>query len=152
MEINEILNAPFTFTKRKDFLPCDTRPLWKSCLVIIALGISGKDSSASLKKIHVATWVTKKREHLDSFMKWAGKDERKRPDVRLEPDIDRVINLLVSNGLVFKSPGKISLTEHGKSLFNEINSNTVFLEEKKTLTTAKKHLSEAAVKRVFEGV
>lgn len=144
MQINDILNTPFTFTKRKNFSPCDTRPLWKSCLIVLVLGITGKDNSASLKKIHTANWIIKKGDHLTSFMKWAGKDNKKRPNVRLEPSIDRIINILVSNRIVFKTEGKITLTQ--------IGDENIFIQEKTSLTKAKRHLSEAAVKRLFEGV
>lgn len=152
MDINDILNAPFTFTKRKNFTPCDTRPLWKSCLIVLVVGITGKDNSASLRKIHTANWIVKKDDHLTSFMKWGGRDDRKRPNVRLEPAIDRVINLLVSNGIVFKAEGKITLTQTGVDLFDELRDDGIYVEEKISLTKAKKYLSEAAVKRLFEGV
>jgi len=152
MDINDILNAPFTFTRRKNFTPCDTRPLWKSCLIVLVAGITGKDNSASLRKIHTANWIVKKDEHLTSFMRWAGRDDRKRPNVRLEPAIDRVINLLVSNKIIIKDKGKITLTQIGVELFNELTDADIFVEEKRSLTKAKKHLSEAAVKRLFQGV
>lgn len=152
MNINDILSAPFTFTKRKNFTPCDTRPLWKSSLVVLILGIAGRDNSASLKKIHTANWVTKNKEHHTSYMLWAGKDDRKRPNIRLEPAIDRVINLLVSNKLALKVEGKVSLTQMGIELFEELDSENIYTVEKDSLNTAKKYLSEAAVKRLFEGV
>src|SRR5690554_235783 len=137
MDINDILNAPFTFTKRKNFTPCDTRPLWKSCLVVLVLGITGKDNSASLKKIHTANWITKSDEHLASFMIWAGKNDRKRPNVRLEPAIDRVINLLVSNGIIIKATDKITLTKAGVELFYELSNEDVYTHEKTSLAKAK---------------
>jgi len=152
MDINDILNSPFTFTKRKNFNPCDTRPLWKSCLIVLILGLTGKEYSASLKKIHTANWIVKKDEHLISYMNWSGKDDRKRPNVRLEPAIDRVINLLVSNGIVTKSDGKITLTKTGCYLLDELGDDTIYVHEKNSLITAKKYLSEAAVKRLFEGI
>ncbi|QCF26494.1 hypothetical protein [Hydrocarboniclastica marina] len=152
MEINDILGAPFTFKKRKNYTPCDTRPLWKSCSIVLALGITGNRYSASLTKIHVANWIIKKEEHLSFFVEWAGKDDRKRPDVRLEPAVDRVINLLVSNEIVDKNKGKIVLTRIGTDLFHELNSENIYSVEKNSLSKAKRYLSEAAVKRLFEGV
>ena len=83
---------------------------------------------------------------------WAGEDDRKRPNVRLEPAIDIIINLLVSNGIAIKAEGKISLTQTGVDLFSELDCESVYVREKASLTKAKKYLSEAAVKRLFEGV
>ncbi|MDO8343523.1 MAG: hypothetical protein Q7T48_10015 [Cellvibrio sp.] len=152
MKIEDILNAPFTFTVRKNFTPCDTRPLWKSCLIILTLGIVGKNNNASLKKIHVANWITKDTTHFHSFMEWEGKDERKRPDVRLEPSIDRIIDLLVSNKIVEKLNGAIELTEKGIEIFKEIDSYEIYMDEKKSLSNVKRYLTDAAIKRLFEGV
>jgi hypothetical protein len=105
------------------------------------LGITGKENSASLKKIHTANWSAKSNEHCASFLMWAGKDDRKRPNVRFEPAIDRVINLLVSNGLVIKTEGKISLTQTGVKLFDKLNEEKIFTSEKSALMEAKKYLS-----------
>lgn len=152
MNLNDILNSPFTFTKRKNFVACDIRPLWKSCLVVLVLGITGKENSASLKKIHTANWISKNNHHLTSFLLWAGKDDRKRPNVRLEPAIDMVINLLVSNRIAIKRDAKISLTKLGIDLFTKLEEEDIFIQEKASLSQAKKFLSEAAVDRLFEGV
>ena len=152
MNIEDILNTPFTFTKRKNFYPCDTRPLWKSCLIILILGISGRKHAASLKKIHVANWVVKDKSHEESYVSWGGKDNLKRPDIRLDPAIDRVINLLVSNKMLSKSDGRITLTETGVLLYKQLESEDIFLHEKKSLKKVSRYLSEAAVKRLFEGV
>ncbi|MGQ2964887.1 hypothetical protein [Methylophilus sp.] len=152
MEINDILNSPFTFTKRKNFTSCDTRPLWKSCLVVLILGITGTQSSASLMKIHTANWIIKKDEHLSSYLEWSGKDDRKRPNVRLEPAIDRVINLLVSNGIAMKTQGRISLTDLGIGVFDKLYEEEIYTREKAALVEAKRYLSEAAVLRLFKGV
>ncbi|WP_229006968.1 hypothetical protein [Methylophilus sp. Leaf408] len=152
MQIADILNSPFTFTKRKNFTSCDTRPLWKSCLVVLVLGITGTQNSASLMKIHTANWIIKKDEHLSTYLNWAGKDDRKRPNVRLEPAIDMVINLLVSNGIAMKDQGRVCLTELGVSIFEKLSEEEVYIREKASLIEAKRYLSEAAVLRLFKGV
>lgn len=152
MNIDEILHSPFTFSRRKSFTPCDTRPLWKSVLIIIIIGVTGKENSSSLKKIHTANWITKNNDHLLSFTNWKGKDDRKRPDVRLDPTIDTIINLIISNNFAKKINNKIVLTDKGVALFNELMDQEIFTKEKASLQKAKKYLSEAAVKRLFEGV
>lgn len=59
---------------------------------------------------------------------------------------------MVSNGVVIKAGGKITLTQVGVEIFEELSGDGVYFEEKTSLAKAKKHLSEAAVKRLFEGV
>ncbi len=151
MSIEEFFDFPFTFTKRKDFTPCDTRPLWKASLIILILGVVGRNNSASLQKIHVANWVVKSAEHLNSILEWQGKEERMRPNVRLEPAIDHVLNFMISNKILEKENGSMCLTELGVEIYQELDQENVFCDEKRFLLESKKYLSEAAVKRIFEG-
>jgi len=152
MDIEDILNTPFTFTKRRNHTPCDSRPLWMSCLIVLIIGDVGKNGSASLKKIHTANWIVRKEQHHKTFMEWAGKDERKRPDVRLEPSIDRVVDIMISNGVVESGNGKIKLTDIGNKLYEELREEDIFIAEKNSLASSKRFISEAAVDRLFKGV
>lgn len=152
MNIDDIFEYPFTFSKRKNFTSCESRPLWKASLIVLILGLVGRESKATLQKVHVANWIVKKNSHLESFLDWNGKNERKRPNVRLEPAIDSIINILISNGIVVKSDGKVGLTDSGLKFFDELNLDNVFSVEKDALRKSKRYLSEASVKRLFEGV
>jgi hypothetical protein len=152
MNIDDLINSPFTFTRRKNHLACEVRPLWKLCLVVLILGISGKDKSATLKKIHVANWVVKNNEHLELFLNWAGKADKKRPNVRLDPYLDEVIDIMVSNKIVERYKGKVVLIDIGLELLNSLLDSDVYIFEKEAIKSSRKYLSEAAVQRVFEGV
>jgi hypothetical protein len=151
MKIEDIIDSPFTFTRRKNHLACDIRPLWKICLVVLILGITGRDMSASIKKIHVASWAVKRETHLDALIIWAGKDSNKRPDVRLDPYLDEVVDLMFSSGFLGKNGDKLFLTDSGVSLFELLKNNEVFIKEITSIDRARKTISEAAVKRIFEG-
>ncbi|MDN3221899.1 hypothetical protein [Pseudomonas nunensis] len=150
MNIDEILHTPFSFIKRSEFIPCDTRPLWKSCLLILILGITGRNSKCSLKKIHTANWLTKKNDHYDEIFAWSKGQIKVSPNVRLEPSIDRAIDLLTALNYVNKKDGKVELTASGENFFAQIENTDVFSEEKNTLRKASKLLSEAAIDRLFK--
>ena len=59
---------------------------------------------------------------------------------------------MVSNKILRKSEGKISLTELGVDFFKKLDEEDIFVIEKVALKEAKKYLSEASVSRLFEGV
>lgn len=151
MNLEELLNSPFSFNQRKTFTPCETRPLWKCSLVILIMGITGREKRCSLKKIHTANWLTKSSGHLDELLDWAKSETLFAPHIRLDPTVDRAIDLIAASGYVCKVGGKISLTTAGEDLFSQIFTDTEIMErEKEILAAAKKYLSEAAVERIFK--
>lgn len=151
MNLEDLLNSPFSFSQRKVFTPCETRPLWKSSLVILIVGMTGRDKRCSLKKIHTANWLTKSSVHLDELIEWAKSETLFAPHIRLDPTVDRAIDLIAACGYVCKVDGKISLTEAGEDLFSQLSASAEIMNrEKNILTAAKKHLSETAVERIFK--
>jgi hypothetical protein len=150
MNINDILHTPFSFVKRSEFIPGDTRPLWKSCLLILILGITGRNYKCSLKKIHTANWLTKKEDHLKEVTAWCNGTNKISPNVRLEPSIDRAIDLLTALNYLNKADGKIELTLSGIDFFSRIEHVEVLAHEKDILRKASKLLSEASIERLFK--
>ncbi len=151
MKIEDLLSSPFSFNKRKVFTPCETRPLWKTSLIILILGTIGQNNKrCSLKKIHTANWLIKSSEHFHELMEWSQKDTLFAPNIRLDPSVDRAIEMIAASGYVAKVEGKISLTEKGESFFKELNELEIMTKEKEILILVKRHLSEAAIERLFK--
>lgn len=151
MKIEELLSSPFSFKQRKIFTPCETRPLWKCALVVLIIGITGREHKCSLKKIHTANWLTKSTEHLEELIDWSQSNLLFAPGIRLDPTIDRAIELMAGSGYVCKNNGKIALTDKGEHFFNQLESAESIMEkEKKFLLSSKKYLSEASVERIFK--
>ena len=150
MKIDEILSSPFSFRKRAVYIPCDTRASWKCALVILVIGKAGKDHSCSLKKTHTANWILKSEIHLKLFNEWVDKNSLFPPSVRMDPSIDRAIELLAASGHLEKSNGKLSLTNKGLAIYSELEKENLMLKEKEILASLKRKLSEAAVERIFK--
>lgn len=151
MKIEDLLNSPFSFKQRKIFTPCETRPLWKSALVVLIIGMTGREKRCSLKKIHTANWLTKSPEHLDELISWSQSNLLFAPNIRLDPFIDRVIELIAASGYVRKTDGKIELTSRGEQFFKQLEADKELMtQERAALKASKKYLSEAAVERIFK--
>jgi len=149
MKIEELINRPFTFKRRDVLIPCEFRPMWKSCLIIVIFGITAKKNKCSLKKLHTASWLVKSDEHLSDFIKWAEKKVLVTPDVRFDPSIDKAVDLLVGNRILIKAEGKLEITELGMEKFKGIEAVGVFVEEMHRLNVSNKFLSEASVERLL---
>jgi hypothetical protein len=150
MDINQILNQPFTFTRRSQLIPSDLRPAWKAALVLIIFGLLGKSNNCSLKKLHIANWITKSGDHVEEFLYWAENTTGVRPDIRMEPALDRAVELMVGDKLLIKSNGKLLITELGQELFDRLNESSVFKIEKDRLLAVKSYMTEANVEQVFK--
>jgi hypothetical protein len=152
MKIEDLLNSPFSFNQRKTFTPCETRPLWKCALVVLIVGMTGQEKRrCSLKKIHTSNWLTKSSEHVAELNDWSESNMLFSPNIRLDPFIDRAIELLAASGYIWRTEGKIELTPKGEEFFKKIEQKEdLMVQEKSTLKAAKKQLSEAAIERIFK--
>ena len=150
IDINDILNRPFTFRKRKQIVPGEIRVTWKVSLILIIFHLIAKNKKCSLKKLHVANWITKSDKHLQDFLHWAADTSQVRPGIRMEPAFDRAIEILVADKILKKVKGKLEITDKGASIAEKINGMGVFESEKKQLLAVKKKMSEANIERVFK--
>jgi len=113
-------------------------------------GIAVPKRKCSLKKLHAASWLVKSQEHLDSFFAWVEGESLLVPEVRMDPVVDRAVELLVFEGLLIKDDGKIMVTDDGIKAIGVLNGLDVFVNEVEALKKAKKYLSEAGVDRLFK--
>lgn len=150
MDINQILNKPFTFSRRSQLIPSDLRPVWKAALVLMIFGILGKSNKCSLKKLHIANWISKSADHVEDFLYWADDTNSVRPDIRMEPALDRVIELMVGDKLLIKLKGKLEITDLGLDLYENLIELSVLEVEQERLLAVKKVMTEANVERVFK--
>src|SRR5690606_41829439 len=119
MKLDELLNSPFSFNQRKVFTPCETRPLWKCALVILILGITGREKRCSLRKIHTANWLIESSEHLDDLIDWSQSNLLFSPSIRLDPFVDKAIELVAASGYARKVDGIIELTPKDEAFFKQ---------------------------------
>lgn len=152
MDINILLNQPFTFTRRNQLIPSDLRPVWKASLVVIIFGLLCKNNKCSLKKLHLANWISKSADHVSEFLHWANDNTGVRPEIRMEPALDRVIELMAGDKLLVKSGGSLEITELGIEICNRLTELSVFEVEIKRLRSVKKFMAEANVERAFKVV
>lgn len=151
MNIDDLLSSPFSFKSRKIFIPCETRPLWKASIVILIIGLTGREKRCSLRKVHTANWLTKSKNHLEELIDWTKSVDLFPPNIRMDPFIDKAIDLIAASGYVYKTGGKIELTAKGEKFFSQLEADSDLMKaEKSILKDSKKYLSEAAIERIFK--
>lgn len=148
--LNDLLNKPFTFTKRPEHLPCEMRPLWRCSLILIMFYFLSKKSMCSLKKLHVINWILKSEKNITEFEFWNSNSSGLKPEVRLDPTLDRALELLVSEGLIMKDGDRFIISECGHVISESLIKSDIFSVEKNVLQRIKKHTSETNINKIFQ--
>ncbi|QXN64988.1 serine/threonine protein kinase [Serratia fonticola] len=148
--IEEIIDKPFTFTKRPEHLPCDMRPLWRCGLVLVFFSIVGRAGCCSLKKLHVVNWVLKSDQNTSSYEFWALNKDSLKPEVRMDPTLDRALELLLAEGFILKENDRFKMNEKGEECASKLIALDVFREEVFKLQKNKKGLSETNINKIFQ--
>lgn len=148
--IEEIIGKPFTFTKRPEHLPCDMRPLWRCSLILLIFSMVGRAGCCSLKKLHVVNWVLKSDQNVASFDFWMLNKESLKPEVRMDPTLDRALELLLAEGFISRENDKYKIVEKGERCAMELIALDVFKDESYKLQKLKKGLSETNISKIFQ--
>ena len=106
IKVEDIIGRPFTFTRRPEHLPCEMRPMWRASLIIISFTlVASRTSTCSLKKIHVINWLLKSEKNSNDFGFWTINKDGVKPEVRMDPTLDRAIELLLAEKFITHENG-----------------------------------------------
>ncbi|WP_249357552.1 serine/threonine protein kinase [Citrobacter sp. wls619] len=150
IQLSDILDRPFTFTRRPDLLPCEMRPLWKCSLILLSIHLACRAGSCSLKKIHVINWIIKSEKNSSEFEFWILNQHGIKPEVRLDPTLDRALALLIADGMISKNEDKFTINDKGLEVSKKLTLINAFELEKIVLLKFKKSLTDANVNKIFQ--
>lgn len=150
ISLNDILNKPFTFTKKPEYLPCDMRPLWRCSLILLIFQLVGRNGTCSFKKLHLINWLLKSDSNVTNFDFWLKNNTSLKPEVRLDPTLDKAIELLLGENFLTKENDKFSITHKGTEIANKIIESNILNKERDILFERKKKFSESQVDKIFQ--
>lgn len=104
----------------------------------------------SLKKLHVINWILKSEKNITEFEFWNSNSSGLKPEVRLDPTLDRALELLVSEGLIMKDGDRFIISECGHVISESLIKSDIFSVEKNVLQRIKKHTSETNINKIFQ--
>ena len=151
IKIEDIIGRPFTFTRRPEHLPCEMRPMWRSSLVLIIFSlVAARTGSCTLKKLHVVNWLLKSEKNTTDFAFWVLNKDSVKPEVRMDPTLDRAIELLLADGFLTRENDKMKLTDKGDICAVNLLALDVFKKECVSLRKHKKGLTETNITKIFQ--
>lgn len=145
------IDIPFTFRKRPTPLTGDLRPAWRMSLVLLML-LHSRGKKATLQKLHVLNSACRSMGTRNDFLRYVqGKARKDEIIPRVEPSLNRALNLARGEGLVEIENGKnIKLTPAGLKLAKRLDETPDCLDvEKAFLTQVGSFATEGRVDDLF---
>lgn len=144
----------FTFKRRPMALPADLRPDWQIAVLVLILAKCCKNGRSSLRRLHVLNWATRSARSQRLLLNRMTKTNH--PDeivVRLEPALNRAINLALARGLVERIGGnRIKLNQLGLLLSEAIDrSDDLLVQERTFLNIIGKKITEVSIDKLVKG-
>lgn len=145
------IDIPFIFRQRPTPLTGDLRPAWRMGLVLLML-LHSRGKKATLQKLHVLNSACRSVRTRSDFLRYVQGEARKDEIIpRVEPSLNRALNLARGEGLVEIENGKnIKLTPTGLELAKKLDETPDCLDaEKAFLTQVGSFATEGRVEDLF---
>lgn len=148
----ESLDVPYTFERRPEPLAAALRPTWRVPLLLLLVE-KGHGGGTSWKALHVLSWALRHPRHREMLLELRqGFDRPDRALVRIEPALDRAIDLAVALGYLDAARQRRSfrLTRAGREALNAIKASDVFTEERSYLSALRGKVTQSEVEQLLE--
>lgn len=165
--LDEVLDVPYTFTRRPRALPCDMRPVWRLHVLVLILD-QCRGGKASLEQLHVLNWAMRTEETRGLFLQFIrGNRSPSQIIVRYDPSLSRAIEFAFAENLVVRNavqqelfdqnnrqkstpPYRVALSIAGRELAEAINSaKDVFVTERKFLEEIGQKVTQSQIESLF---
>ncbi|MFB9249960.1 hypothetical protein ACFFWE_17075 [Sphaerisporangium melleum] len=147
----EILDVPFDFTRQPDPIPATLRPERRVPLALLLVAKS-RGSGASWKALQLLNWAVRDPNNMDLLVALRNsQDMPERPLVRLDPALDRALDLAVGLELLEQKSSRVfQLTASGRRVVEDLNKTEIFIRERELLALLPGKLTQKEVQRVLE--
>ncbi|MEU5786189.1 hypothetical protein ABZ754_00480 [Micromonospora purpureochromogenes] len=149
--LEAFLDLGFEFVHQPDPVAAGMRPKRRVPLLLL-LTAKSRGNRLSWKGVHLLSWAVRSTEHMDLLLTLeAGYDVPDLPIVRIEPAMDRAIDLALGLGFLTALNGRsFQLTPLGVELVREIERSAAFFAEREQLARLRGKLTQIQVERLLE--
>ena len=146
-----MLDVGFEFDPQPEPTRAMLRPERRVPLLLLLVSKS-HGAGASWKALQVLSWAVRSASHADLLVAMsAGVDIPDRPIVRIEPALDRAIDLAVGLGFLEQKKSRVfRLTDEGRSVVRAIEVSGAFQMERDVLSRFKGKITQVEIARLLE--
>jgi hypothetical protein len=139
------------FTRRPVPIPGDLRTVWRGALVLLALNTFRDRHGTPLRRLHVVLWGCSSNETRRTILEAVGGARLLEECVRIDPLVNRTVDLLIGLEYATRVGGRIRLTSTGKIAAAEIAQSGALDRENATLKELSAHGTRRRVDALLGG-
>jgi hypothetical protein len=149
--MQRLLDVPFTFVRQPDPISATLRPERRVPLVLLLVAKS-HGAGASWKGLQLLNWVVRDPVHVELMLAInEDRDIPDRPVVRIEPALDRALDLATGLGLLEQKSARVfRLTTDGQRVVDQLAESGAFSREREALAMLQGKVTQKAVARALE--
>ncbi|MTK04126.1 hypothetical protein [Micromonospora sp. CP22] len=150
-ELEAFLRLEFEFTKQPDPVAPSLRTKRRVSLLLLILAKS-YGRRLTWKGLQLINWALRDPRNMDLLVRLnSGTDIPDLPILRIEPAMDRAVDLALGLGYISQTDGRVfQLTAEGSGLAAEIERTSAFAREKEQLARLKGKITQTQINRFLE--
>ena len=151
--MTETTKAKTVISEKPYPLPIEMRPLWRICLIVIALVmVSGDKRYLDIRKVNILVWMLIRRTRWKEYELFLHDHTRDIPFVSIDSAMYKAVEFAIAKNLVTLEAGRLYTTSNAENMHCLIVDNKVLEDEIEFLATNGKKLSERKVKELMGGL
>lgn len=145
-------NIRTIISDRRYPIPVEMRPLWRICLIIVAvLAVSRKKKYLENKKVVILVWMLIRKSRWDEYEEYLCGRSADLPLVSVDTATYKALEYSIAKDLISTNDHRVYVTSTGEDLFKHILDNGIMLEEIGFLECFGKKLTEYKVRALTGG-
>lgn len=143
-----------TIISDKSFpVPIEMRPLWRICLIVIALiVVAGDKRYLDIKKVNILVWMLIRRSRWDGYEEFLVGRTADIPLVSVDTSTYKAVEFAIAKGFVTLDSGRLYITESCSDLYSILVENKIMMDEIEFLSRNGKRLTDRKVKELTGGL
>lgn len=133
-------------------VPIEMRPLWRICLIVIAIAVvSGDKKYLDSKKVNILVWMLIRGDRWGEYEDFLFDRSSGIPLVSVDTATYKAVELAVGKEFIDLADGRLHLLPAGETLFSILQENEIMSTEIEFLAENGRKLTERKVRRLTGG-
>ncbi len=134
-------------------VPIEMRPMWRICLIVVALALVGGDKRyLDIKKVNILVWMLIRQARWDEYEEFLIGRSADIPLVSVDTATYKAVEFAIAKGFVALDSGRLYMTQSSDELYSLLTENQIMGEEIKFLSENGKRLTDRKVKELTGGL
>ena len=133
-------------------VPIEMRPLWRICLIVIAIAVvSGDKKYLDAKKVNILVWMLIRRDRWDEYEAFLFDRTNDIPLVSVDTATYKAVEFSIGKDFVLLTKGRLYLTDVGVDLYSILIENQIMTDEIDFLKRSGRKLTDGKVRGLTGG-